>query len=175
MALKNEPFKKLGGILKQMLPTVLAGATGPAAPMIFAIAKSILGDKADNEGGLAEAIETALTSEDGRAKLKELELAAQKLEAETGIKFADIEAGDRADARARQVALKDNTPAIVLYLTTVGFYGVLGSVLWRGLPENGGEVLLMMIGALGSAWGASVQYFVGSSAGSTAKTAILGK
>jgi hypothetical protein len=32
---------------------------------------------------------------------------------------------------------------------------------------------MIMIGALGSSWGASVQYFVGSSSGSSRKTGIM--
>jgi hypothetical protein len=61
----------------------------------------------------------------------------------------------------------------VLCLTTVGFYGVLGYLLKNGLPPNGGEVLLIMIGSLGAAWGSAVQYFVGSSSGSKSKTDLL--
>lgn len=183
MAIKGEPFKRVFGVLKAAAPTLLTAFGGPAGGIVAGVVKSVLGTgDAATDDELAEQIAVAAGSTDGLAKLRTIELELKRIESTEKIDFAkiaqesaDAEHKDRADARARQVATKDNTPAIVLYLTTVGFYGVLAAVLWRGLPDNGGEVLLMMIGALGSAWGASVQYFVGSSSGSKQKTDLLGK
>jgi hypothetical protein len=173
--MKGQPFKKIFGVLKSVAPTLLAATGSPLAPLAMGIAKKVMGNEDMTDDALEEAVATAAGTTDGLSKIRQIEADLKKTELEQRFKFEEIEADDRADARARQVALKDNTPAIVLYLTTVGFYGVLGAVLWRGLPDNGGEVLLMMIGALGSAWGASVQYFVGSSSGSRAKTDLIGK
>lgn len=173
--MKGQPFKKLFGVLKSVAPTLLAATGSPLAPLAMGIAKKVMGNDSMSDEQLEEAVASAAGTTEGLAKIRQIEADLQKAELEQEFKFAELETGDRADARARQVALKDNTPAVVLYLTTIGFYGVLGAVLWRGLPANGGEVLLMMIGALGSAWGASVQYFVGSSSGSRQKTELLGK
>jgi hypothetical protein len=64
-------------------------------------------------------------------------------------------------------------PAVVFVVTSLGFFGVLILIAWRGLPATGGEVILAMVGSLGAAWGAAVTYFVGSSAGSRNKDATI--
>jgi hypothetical protein len=173
MALKNQPFKKLFGVLKAVAPTLLAATGSPLAPLAIGIAKRVMGNEAMTDEALEEAVASATGTSEGLAKLRAIEADLKKTELEQEFKFEELATDDRKDARARQVALKDNTPQIVLYLTSVGFFGVLVLLIFRGLPPTGDQVLMMMIGALGAAWGASVQYFVGSSSGSSRKTNIL--
>lgn len=173
MPIKGQPFRKLWGVLKTVAPTLLAASASPLAPLALGIAKKALGGEGMTDEALEEAVASAAGTTEGLAKLRAIEAELQRTELEQDFKFAEIDADDRKDARARQIALKDNTPAMVLYLTTAGFFGTLGFLLWRGLPPTGGEALLMMIGALGGAWGSAVTYFVGSSAGSRHKDNML--
>jgi len=46
-------------------------------------------------------------------------------------------------------------------------------MLLNGMPNTGTEALLMMLGALGTAWTGVVNFYYGSSAGSKAKTDAL--
>lgn len=169
------PFQKLAGILKQVAPTLLAGVGGPAGALVATIAKKALGDPNMTQDALETAIETASATPDGLLKLREIEADLQKAEAENGFKFAELEVDDRKDARARQISLKDTMPQQVFYLLSVGFFGALTFMFVKGLPPTGGEPLLIMIGSLGTAWSASVAYFVGSSAGSSRKTELMSK
>lgn len=178
--MKGEPFKKFAGILKQVAPTLLSAAVPAAAPLIGSIAKRVLGDKAMTDEQLEEQIAVATGSVEGLAKLRAIEAELQKAELDNGFKFAELEqrneetlARDRADARARQIATGDGMPAMVFYITTLGFFAVLGYLMRWGLPQNGGEVLLLLLGALSSAWTSCVVYFVGSTSGSKAKNDLI--
>lgn len=173
--MKGQPFKRLFGVLKNIAPTLLAGVSGPLAPLALTIAKKALGSESMTDDALEEAVSKASGTTEGLAQLRQIEADLQKAELEHEFKFSELEVDDRKDARARQIALKDTMPAQVFYLTSLGFFGALIFMFVRGIPATGGEALLLMLGSLGTAWGASVAYFVGSSAGSRQKTEILAK
>jgi hypothetical protein len=65
------------------------------------------------------------------------------------------------------------TPAVLTVLTTIGFFAVLAWLITHGLPESGRDVILVMIGTLGTGWTACLGYYVGSSSGSALKTAAM--
>jgi hypothetical protein len=55
----------------------------------------------------------------------------------------------------------------------LGFFAILLAVFVFGVPDNGGEVLMIMVGTLTSLTGNVVQYYFGSSAGSKSKEEAL--
>ncbi len=62
----------------------------------------------------------------------------------------------------------------VSLIVTIGFMGVLILVITTKTQGNAPpEVMLVMLGALGAAFGQVVSYWVGSSSGSAAKDAAL--
>lgn len=167
-----------------MLSGVLA-ATGVGAPLAAAV--SAAGALAGALGVPAtpdDVAQALATSPDAAVKLKQIEsdktlglqqlavqLAANQLQADTSRMAAEF--ADRDSARKREEVIKDRTPAVMAYLVTLGFFGVLAYLLAYGKPAAGGDALLVMLGALGTAWTAIVQYFYGSSAGSDRKTDLL--
>ena len=76
---------------------------------------------------------------------------------------------DRASARQRQVALKDDTPAILSLILTMGFFGALAAHIFWEIPPSNQTLLNVMLGSLGTAWISAMTYFFGSSAGSRSK------
>ena len=60
-------------------------------------------------------------------------------------------------------------------LITVGFFVLLGLLLFYQIPDNNNDVLYLAIGSLISAFSMVVGYFYGSSAGSAHKTDIIDK
>jgi hypothetical protein len=74
-----------------------------------------------------------------------------------------------------QIHTNDWIPRVLAIMITVGFFGILVWMLLKGMPPTGTEALLMMLGALGTAWTGVVNFYYGSSAGSKAKTEAMQK
>jgi hypothetical protein len=82
---------------------------------------------------------------------------------------------DRASARAMHAAVpKDYTPEILAGTITVGFFTTLWVVFVHGVNPETHDLAMVMVGLLGSAFGAVVAFYFGSSSGSEAKTKIIG-
>lgn len=72
------------------------------------------------------------------------------------------------------MSLNDWGRVLVSLIVTIGFMGVLVLVITTKTQGNAPpEVMLVMLGALGAAFGQVVSYWVGSSSGSTVKDQAL--
>jgi uncharacterized membrane protein YccC len=156
-----------------ILGTLLGGPAGAAVGSIIASALGTGNDPAEVERAIA-------ADPQALVKLREIEASKTVRLQELATDMAKHElataAADRASAREREVKTGDSfTPRALALLVTFGFFGVLGYLLVNGKPEQGGDALLVMLGGLGTAWTAIVSYYFGSSAGSAAKTGLLGK
>jgi len=159
---------------------VLAGMLGtPAAGVAVAGLCNALGltPSAENAQAAAEKIAAGQLTGDQLIALRkaeaEAQLALQKAGLEYDLQEDTLVVRDRADARARQVALKDNTPAIGFYAITVGFFGLLICMLFHVIPQANERVLDVMVGSLGTAWIGAVNFYYGSTRGSQAKDQLL--
>lgn len=161
-------------IVGTVAPTLATALGGPLAGVAV---KAIAAGLGKSPEAKADAVEQAVLEADPATllKLKEIEVQFEKDLQAAGIRLEEIAAEDRANARAREMGLKDHTPAILSFVITIGFFGTLGWMLVNGKPATGGDALLVMLGALGGAWGAIVSYYFGSSAGSKIKTEALAR
>ena len=167
---EESSLAKIGGVIARTAPALAAALGGPLA------------------GAAAEALRRALSKDGDAAALDELILAGSPdtlramREAENAFKSAmaaaqneamRIAAADRADARAREVAVRDRTPAVLAACVVCGFFAVLCVMLFRVLPDQAEPAFSIMLGALATMTAAVVNYYFGSSAGSKAKTDLL--
>lgn len=99
---------------------------------------------------------------------------------EEGLKLSEIyeqeflaSLGDVADARKREIAIRDNTPKVLAYSVTIGFFGLLSLLIFHVLPNECADIVKIMVGSLGTAWSMIVGYYFGSSAGSARKSETI--
>lgn len=156
-------------LVRTVAPSLATAVGGPLAGMATrAISEALLGKPDATEAELVEAAKAATPEQLLALKSAELNFTLRMKELEIDIQR--IDAADRNSARDREVKTRDLTPRFLAAAVTFGFFGVLSWMIANGLPANGGEAMLVMLGTLGTAWGAIISYYFGSSAGSREKT-----
>lgn len=111
---------------------------------------------------------------------KTLDAEIQKAVMQMDFSVLEAEIQDRASARSREVELaksgnKDMTPKILAYGVSVGFFGVLGIMIFVPLNGSTETIINIMVGSLGTAWTGIIAYYFGSSAGSRSKDDTIKK
>lgn len=163
-------WKNLVGKVAPVLGAALGGPLAGVATKF--IADKFIGDPDASETEIAKIMETL--SPEKLAELKELDndfsVKMKKLE----VDVMSINAEDRANARLREILTGDRTPAILAFLVTVGFFGVLCLVVFFPLNSTAKSLMDIMLGSLGTVWVTAMAYYFGSSKGSSSKNALLG-
>ena len=158
--------------LASVAPTVATALVGPLGGLAVNEVVKALGLPPDaQESDIAQAIQVG--GADVLLKLKEAENNLKVRLKELDIKEKDLHFQDTKSARDMQIALNDWTPKFLAVFVTIGFFGVLGFLLVHGKPVNGGDFLLVMTGSLGTAWTGIVNFYYGSSYGSSRKDILL--
>ncbi|HJV48063.1 MAG TPA: hypothetical protein VJ549_02190 [Geothrix sp.] len=166
------------GLVKSIAPTIgtaLGGPLGGIAGLALTKALGVSDDAAKDETTMAAAIQGA--SPDQLLALKKADqdfaVQMQKLGFENVEALEAIAAGDRANARDREVKTKDWVPKALAIAITLGFFTLLFFLLRHEPPKESRDILNIMLGSLGSAWVGVVTYYFGSSAGSARKTELM--
>jgi hypothetical protein len=162
-------------IIKTVAPWIATALTGPLGGMAVEAAADALGVPTKTADALKQAISGATPEQ--MLALKQADQAfafqMQQLGFANIEKLAALAVEDRKDARAMQVQTRSRVPAILAVIITIGFFGILVGMLGGWLAATDNQALLIMLGALGAAWGAIVNYYFGSSADSGRKTELL--
>jgi len=158
--------------LKQIAPTVASALGGPLAGIaVSAISKAIGVD----EDKVQDVISNNKLTPDQIAFLKHAELELKKQENELGLNFEALAVDDRKSAREMQATTRSLVPPALAGAVTVGFFAILGGMMFGKMSVADNTALTMMLGSLGTAWTGIIAYYFGSSAGSQAKTELLSK
>jgi hypothetical protein len=163
---------KFGPLLGQVAPSIATALGGPLAGVaIKTLSSALFGHEDGTEEQISEAMSNATPDQLAAIKKVDADFKVQ-------MKSLDIDlernaAGDRDSARQMQRETRDWTPKALAFFITFGFFGALVWILIFGIPKNGTEVLLMMLGSLSTSWTGVVQFYYGSSAGSKAKTEAM--
>lgn len=168
-------MEQLLNLVRTVAPTLATAVGGPLAGIATrAISEALLGKPDATQDELMAAMPNA--TPDQLLALKKAEQDFSIRMRELDIDLNRISNEDRNSARNREIQTKDWTPKLLAGGITVGYFGVLFYMLRYGLPASGGsEAMLVMLGALGTAWGGVVTYYFGSSAGDAKKDHAIGR
>lgn len=162
-------------IIKTVAPWIGTAIAGPLGGMAVEAAANALGVSAKTTDALKQALSGATPEQMLALKQADQAFAVQmqQLGFANVEKLAALAVDDRKDARAMQVQTRSRVPAVLAVIVTLGFFGILIGMLGGWLKSTDNQALLIMLGALGAAWGAIVNYYFGSSADSGRKTELL--
>lgn len=155
-------------VVKTVAPLIGTAIGGPFGGMAAkAASMALLGRDDATEDELSLAVQNATPEQlttlrqsdnDFKVKMKELGISEKKLVFD-----------DKASARAREAAVKDSTPKILMYLLTLMVTATLIGLFYVAIPEANKATVYMIVGAELTAWVAGCAYYHGSSAGSKLK------
>lgn len=156
--------------LAPLLGTALGGQLGGAAA-------SFIADKLGVSEKTVEAVSKVLN--DGKltpeqiVSVKQAELEFQKFLESNKIKLEEIAAADRDSAREMLKTTRSYVPATLTFGITVGYFVVLIGTMLKLFEVSDSQVMLIMLGQLGTAWGVTIAFWFGTTSGSKDKTELL--
>lgn len=158
-----------------LLGTLVAGPAGGAAGAAIKLIASSLGVKESPEAIEAE----LLANPDALLKIKELEFNSRKEIQKLIFQQEQARLADVADARQRQVEHEkatgkaDTNLYVLAWVVVLGFFGLMGGLCFKSIPEDSSGVVFMLFGALATGFGQVLSFFFGSSKSSADKTKIM--
>lgn len=159
--------------LLKLAPTVASALFGPLGAVAAPIIANALGLEESTVDAVKDVISKGQMTGEQIAALKKAEIDLQLKEKEMGVRFAEIEAADRASARNMQVSTQSKIPGALAIMVTLGFFGILSYMLTDNYQAS--DALLVMLGSLGTAWTSIIAFYYGSSHGSAQKNQMLDK
>lgn len=163
------------GLITTISPWIGTALGGPLGGMAVTAVADALGLSDKTEGAIKQALSGATpeqmlelkkADQDFSLKMKEIGFANLK-------DMEQIAASDRDSARKREMEVKDNTPKILAYAMTIGFFSILTFMLFKAVPTESRDLLNIMLGMLGTSFVSVISYYFGSTAGSATKTKLL--
>ena len=165
-------LKTFGPLIGSVAPTIATALGGPVAGLAV---KALSGALFGHENGNQDDIMTALANPTGDqlAALKKIDADFKVQMKALDIDLERIAADDRDSARDMQKETRDWIPRALAVSVTIGFFAILIYMLVYGLPTTGNEALLLLLGALQTAWGGIIAFYFGSSSGSQKKDQMI--
>ncbi len=153
-----------------LVGTALGGPLGGAAA-------AFLADKLGVESKTVEAVSKVLN--DGKltpeqiVSVKQAELDFQRFLEANKIRLDEIAAADRSSARDMLKSTRSYVPAVLTFGITAGYFVVLIGMMLKLFEVSDSQVMLIMLGQLGAAWGVTIAFWFGTTKGSADKTELL--
>ncbi|MGC0151059.1 hypothetical protein ACPRNU_01190 [Chromobacterium vaccinii] len=162
-------------IVATVAPWIGTALGGPLGGMAVSAVADAIGLPEKTEDAVRQALADATPEQMLAIKQADQQFASrmQELGFQNQQALEAIAAGDRASAREREIKTGDITPRLLAAVVVAGFFAIMALMIFRELPPNGRDSLLVLVGALGAAFGSIIQYYYGSSAGSAEKARTI--
>ena len=158
--------------IRKLAPTVASALGGPLAGVAITAIGELFGMSEPTQDKIKAAIENGSLTGEQISGIRMLELQLKAEEAERGFRYAELENKNVADARAMKIATGTVFPEILSGFITLGFFGVLGWMLYDKTALES-QPLLIMLGTLGAAFVAVINYWLGNNKGSDRTKELL--
>jgi len=162
----------MNDFLKGLAPTLASALLGPLGGVAVAALGKIVGVDNATVATVTEAFNDGKLTPEHLAQIKELELKYQNEEKERGFRYADLEFKDRDSARQMQISTQSNTPTVLTYMVTAGFFGILGWMMHDSSVVDSPPIMIML-GSLGTAWTGFFSFWFGTTSNSAKKDVML--
>lgn len=156
--------------LAPMIGTALGGPLGGAAAAFLA---DKLGIESKTVEAVSEVLNSGKMSPDQIAQIKLAEVDFRKFLETNKIKMEEIAAADRNSARDLLKTTRSYVPAALTFIITAGYFITLIGMMTKVFTVSDSQVMLIMLGQLGTAWGVAIAFWFGTTSGSKDKTDIL--
>lgn len=160
-------WRKAIGAVAPVLARAVGGPVGAAA---LGVISGVLGIE-PSEDALEKKV-ASLTPDD-LLKLKDAERQFVVKMRELEIDVEKIDAEDRANARAREIATKDWTTRAIAITVMLLFAVTVGGLMRIEIPATNRDAVNQILGILYAAVVSVLSYYFGSSAGSRAKDSTI--
>jgi hypothetical protein len=165
-------LKTFGPVIGQIAPSIATALGGPlAGTAVSYLSQVFFGHGNASAQELSEAMQSA--SPDQLAALKQIDADFKAKMAQVGVDLQKIAVEDRKSARDMQKETKDWIPRALAICVTIGFFGILIYMLIFGLPTTGNEALLLLLGALQTAWMGIIAFYFGASQSDMTKDKMI--
>lgn len=164
-------WKSLVKAVAPVIGTALGGPIGGLAAKT--LSQTLLGKDNSTINEIEQAVKKATPDQLYALKKADNDFKIQM--EQLGIDLEKIAADDRANARNREIQLKDNAPKLLAAVIVLGFFGVLATMVMIIIPANAVQPINILLGALTAMLTQVGNYYFGSSAGSARKTELMTK
>lgn len=144
----------------RIAPTLGSVLQGPLSgvAVAFLAGKLLEGPVDDQDAALAEVIGTQTPEMIAK-------LIALDADFKGSLNALNIDEGilrDVANAREREMTLRDRTPAVLAAAVTFGLFSIIYLLIFVAIPQDSINIVNIMLGSLSTAWMSVIGYYFGS-------------
>ena len=164
----------MNDFLKTIVPMLGNAIAGPLGGVAASFLADALGLEEKTVEAVSEVLNSGKMSPDQVASIKLAEIEFRKFLEQNKIDIEKINMENVRSARDMQSVTRSWFPATLSSGITLGFFGILGWMLYDDNIVNS-EPILIMLGSLGAAFGAVCNFWLGSSQSSLQKNELLAR